>query len=332
MVQISNRIQKPKKTAHELVEMLRDEKGVCFELMSEEEAESYLRRKNNYLRTASYRKNYDKHLTGDNKGKYINLDFACLTELSSLDMYFRSYILPMCIDIEHAIKVKVVSAIEENPNEDGYSICEEFLEENAYIKTSIEEKADSIFTGELIDKYFNLCYVFTRTKDGRDYIRTHILSCDCPVWVLVEIVGFNSLIKFIDFYNRKYPNSISIDPKILNPVRSLRNACAHNNCLLNNMRFRNTHPSPTISSYVKSIPTIAKEERKKKLTCRPLFEFTCLMYLYKTVVTENVRNRRLKELRNFVDTRLVEHIGYFASNQVISTSFDYIKKVVDNLV
>lgn len=328
MILISNRIQKPKKSAHELVEMLRDEKGVLFTLMTEADAENYLSNKNNYLRTASYRKNYDKHQTGENKGKYINLEFAYLTELSSLDMAFRTLILPMCIDIEHALKVKIVSAVESNPNEDGYTICDEFLAENPHIWESIEEKADSIFTGELIDKYFNLCYVFNSSDPSR--VRTRIQSCDCPIWVLVEIIGFNSLIKFISFFNRKYPKSITIDPKILNPVRSLRNACAHNNCLLNNMRPCSTQPSPTISNFVSGIPTVAKEERKKKLACRPLFEFTCLMYLYEKIVSESVRSRRMAELKNFADNRISEHADYFAGNQIISTSLAFVKKLVDN--
>lgn len=330
MILISNRLHKPKKTAHELVAMLRDEKGVHFNLMTEIDAENYLSIKNNYLRTASYRKNYDKHQTGELEGKYINLDFAYLTELSTLDMSLRSHILPMCIDIEHAMKVKVVSAIEVNPHEDGYTIVDEFLDEYPHIRNSIEEKADSIFTGELIDKYFNLCFVFNNKDPKKVTYRTYIESCDCPVWVLVEIIGFNSLIKFIQFYNRKYPNSIAIDCNILNPIRSLRNACAHNNCLLNNMRPCSTQPSPAISNFVASIPTVAKEERRKKLKCRPLFEFTCLMYLYNAVVTDSVRERRMNELKKFIDDRLFKHSDYFTNNQTISTSLEYIKKLVDN--
>lgn len=70
--------------------------------MDTTEAETYLHERNNYLRTTSYRKNYDKHMTGDNAGKYIQLDFAHLVELSRLDMYLRTHLLQMCIDIEHA--------------------------------------------------------------------------------------------------------------------------------------------------------------------------------------------------------------------------------------
>lgn len=51
--------------------MLKDEKGITFSIMSETEAAEYLSKRNNYMRTASYRKNYAKHETGAQVGKYI---------------------------------------------------------------------------------------------------------------------------------------------------------------------------------------------------------------------------------------------------------------------
>ena len=152
----------------ELVAMLRDEKGITFHHMSESEAEQYLTDRNNYLRTASYRKNYDKHRTGGNAGKYIRLDFAYLVELSKLDMYLRARLLPMCIDLEHALKVRILADIEKNTAENGYDIVASFLSSNPDIMKTIAQKADSIFTGDLIDKYFSLCYVF----DAGGNIRT----------------------------------------------------------------------------------------------------------------------------------------------------------------
>lgn len=55
-----NRTDKPKRTSKELVEMLKEEKGVTFKYTSEDKAVKYFEDVNNYLRTASYRKNYQK--------------------------------------------------------------------------------------------------------------------------------------------------------------------------------------------------------------------------------------------------------------------------------
>ena len=90
---MNNRVDKPMRSPAELIAMLRDEKGTTFNYMTPTEAETYLNDRNNYLRTASYRKNYEKHTTGENVGKYIQLDFAYLVELSKLDMYLRQRLL-----------------------------------------------------------------------------------------------------------------------------------------------------------------------------------------------------------------------------------------------
>ena len=53
-----NCTDKPKLTSAQLVEKMRDEKGILFNEMDEISAERYLREHNNYFRTAAYRKNY----------------------------------------------------------------------------------------------------------------------------------------------------------------------------------------------------------------------------------------------------------------------------------
>ena len=107
-----NRTDKPKMTSKALIDKLRDEKGVSFKYVTEDNAEKYLAQINNYLRTASYRKNYQKYLNGPSKGKYIDLDFAYLQELSTVDMHLRNLVTRMCIDIEHDLKVLLLENLE----------------------------------------------------------------------------------------------------------------------------------------------------------------------------------------------------------------------------
>ena len=75
---------KPMLDAEELIEHL-EEKGVKFELISKEEAKKYLKENNNYFKLVSYRKNFQKYENGSNKGKYIDLDFKMLMDLSIID-------------------------------------------------------------------------------------------------------------------------------------------------------------------------------------------------------------------------------------------------------
>ena len=74
-------------------------RGVRFELCPETDAADYLRRGNNYLRTASYRKLYDRVLEGPWAGEYSNLDFAYLVDLSSIDRRLREAFRDLTIDV-----------------------------------------------------------------------------------------------------------------------------------------------------------------------------------------------------------------------------------------
>lgn len=67
--------RKPILTIEQQIEHLK-QKGVAFELCSEEEAADYLRDKCNFFKLASYRKLFSKYEGGPRDGRYVDLDFA----------------------------------------------------------------------------------------------------------------------------------------------------------------------------------------------------------------------------------------------------------------
>lgn len=83
-------ITKPKLSLEGQIEHLK-KKGVLFNIMNEESAKEYLTQHNNYFKLTAYRKNYDKHPDGENKGKYIN---CSLYNYSSNFPYFTGF--PAC--------------------------------------------------------------------------------------------------------------------------------------------------------------------------------------------------------------------------------------------
>ncbi len=82
-------ITKPRLSLDGQVEHLK-QKGVLFNIMDEEAAKEYLTQNNNYFKLTAYRKNYGKHPDGENKGKYINLEFAYLVYMSTENSVKRS--------------------------------------------------------------------------------------------------------------------------------------------------------------------------------------------------------------------------------------------------
>lgn len=322
---MENKITKPKQTAHQLIIKMKNEKGIRFKYTSESDAENYLSNINNYLRTSAYRKNYQKYTKGVNNGKYIGLDFAYLQELSTLDMHFRFITSKMCLDIEHDLKVKMLKDIENDLSTDGYDIVESFLNQNKYIIGKLEANSSSPFTSDLIHKYFTIerKYNSTRQKKENKIIKYN----DCPAWVLLEILTFGDFIKFYEFYysSRNFPK---LSTSVINLVKSLRNGVAHNNCILADLSHGTSKAPSEISQEVAKIHSINSNQRKKKLSCRPMLEFTCLLYIYRLVVSDKVKYHRIKELKELFFKRMLEKKGFFRNNELIKSNYEFACKII----
>lgn len=322
---MGNKTNKPKQTTEQLVSKMKNQKGITFEYTSEADAINYLINVNNYFRTASYRKNYQKYEKGSNKGKYIDLDFAYLQELSTIDMHFRFIVTKMCLDIEHDLKVKMVKDIENDPTTDGYNIVNDFLSNNSYIVEKIEATSASPFTSDLIHNYFTIQSKTTPPK-GRKINKITRFD-NCPAWVLLELLTFGDFIKFYEFYysTRKFPK---VSTPIINLVKSLRNGVAHNNCILSNLDHGTSNAPPEISQEISKINTIKKNQRQKKLSCRPMLEFTCLLYVYKLVVSDKVKYHRVLELKDLFFNRMLKSRDFFQGNDLIKSNYEFACKVI----
>lgn len=313
---------KPKLQPEQIISKLKSDKGIAFNYMSEQDAISFLKEKNNYYRLASYRKNYDKRLNGQNEGKYIDLDFAYLVDLSAIDMHIRFLVLKMCLDIEHDLKVSFLNDVANDNDEDGYSIVQDFLNNNTFLYDDIYRKRHSTYVGDLINKFFT----FDTHQSSSGNIIFDNIEVRCPIWAFVEIISFGAFIKLYGYY---YDINSPISLSLLNPIKSLRNACAHNNCIINNLRSGLTRPGSTVNQFIAMIPEISKDVRKKYLSVRPIFEFVNLLIVYDSVVSNDVKQHRFEELNELINCRMIKNAYYYKSQQLLRGSYYFIKKIVD---
>jgi abortive infection bacteriophage resistance protein len=176
---------KPMLTVDQQIAHLED-KGVTFKLLTEEDARKYLSEKNNFLRVASYRECFDKQMQGEDAGKYLNLDFAYLADLASIDREVRETFLRLTLDIEHFAKVRLISIISNMNNEDGYGIVTEFLAslptryKNSLasdLRARSSAQSGDLYSGSLIAKHQETM----------------------PVWVLPEVMSFGMFLSFYRF-------------------------------------------------------------------------------------------------------------------------------------
>lgn len=271
----------PIMSAHAQVSYLRDEKNVSFELVSEEDAVAFLEERSFFFKLKAFAKDFEKYgRKPGEKGRYVNLDFGHLVELSKLDKALRSLVLDLALDIEHYLKVRI-NAAAMRAGTDPFAVVDTFLESSAASVVSEQTKA--------IDKNVGACAIQLATSTlercdlgsrpaivssaneavatlsevtlGRDprHVEHAIAGMagspysgalvrkyaegPIPLWTLLELVSFGPLTRL---YRHCFGKAGAIDDPeekrvfssyrgMLRCTQQLRNAAAHNDCLLNGL-------------------------------------------------------------------------------------------------
>ncbi|MEY8460677.1 Abi family protein [Eggerthellaceae bacterium 24-137] len=313
---VAARNRKPWLTPAQQVEHLK-QKGVRFEKISEEDARTYLERNNNFFRIRSYRTNFEKVAEGARADQYVNLDFKMLIDLSIIDMLLRNELLPMTLDIEHFAKVNLLGEIERH-GEDGYSIVEDFLAEadrtdsrgkiRNRTKDEIERGQSSAYTSGLLEKH-----------PEHDY----------PVWVFMELVSFGAFLRFMKFCADRFGDKrLRDDYYLLQNVKALRNACAHNSCVLNNMIGcpARHNAQPAVTQGLESIG-ISLSQRRSKMKNEVFQQIATVLYAHQRWVSEGVRKNRGDSLRKF-SNRMLKNWEFYKDNGQVVSGFFFILRLI----
>lgn len=290
-------------------------KGVTFELINEDEAKNYLKYNNNYFKLTSYRKNYDKHPDGQEKGKYINLDFAYLKDLAIIDMNLRYKIVHIALDIEHHTRLEILNkAID--CGEDGYQIVKDYmnsLDKKRYhiLESEINRNIGSVYCGGIVDKY------------DKSY----------PIWAFLEIIPFGGLISFYRFCADRFNDKEMLDNYYrLLTCKEIRNAAAHSNSILNDLRS-NTCKHDTngkVTKELAEIQGISSEFRKNRMSNARIQQIVTLLYMHKTMVmSDGISKYEADKLKALLE-RFYLNISFYKTNDIVKNTFDFLKLVIDN--
>lgn len=286
-------------------------KGIRFELVDESSALHFLEEHNYYFKLASYRKNYNKAPVGPSCGKYIDLDFAYLKDLSTIDFHIRYLIIHMCLDIEHSLRTLLLQDIAANPKEDGYHIVSDWDNSMSH-RNKISRHLNTSYAKGIIKKY----------------------SLNYPVWALLELLSFGELCDFVKFYNIQYPSRFDFDVKLLFPVRDIRNAAAHNNCLIHNVR---ENSSINVNGKLRNFVIRSFNHKNNRLINRnlnnkPIHDFAALLFLYPSIVkSEDLRSSRKSELYELLFTRIPRNRSYYRKNSALRGTYRFILRVLKNV-
>ena len=299
-------------------------KNIKFELISEEEAEKYLHDNNNYYNVTSYKNNFEKYMIdGVFVNKYIDLDFAYLKDLAIIDHRVRFLYFKMIIDIEHYLKIRILNLIENIEDEDGYRIVNLYFEKDFENEKFPKKVHNNIFKKVGSEYYQKIFSKYDIDKDKR--------LENIPVWEFLEIITFGELVNFYEFFSKEYQLKKEIkNIFILREIVKLRNAVAHNSCVLCDLDKKDNEYAPDfkIVNYLNSCG-IGKETRDNKLSNSRIKQMTYTLYMFNEIVTsEGIKRNVINDINELFYERIILHKEYYNNNELLKSIYAYFDKII----
>ena len=303
----SNQIYGKKLTVSDIISYCKETLGITFNLKSEEEAAVFLAKHNYFFRLKQYADFGEK----TKSGKFINVDFGQMVELSTVDMFLRKLILKMTLDFEHYLKVKIINDSQENPADDGYAVVESFLETHNRVRHLIENLNNSL-------NFYNR-QVFEKYKETPS------------VWSIVEMLGFSDFIDFYAHYYQYFHLKCEYTPHF-DSVRRLRNAAAHNTCMISNLKPQNWFKSDIEINFelLGAKLDVGNGVISSCLKVPVLNDFAVMLSNYvKLISSPKIKEKTLEEIQDFFNGRMILHKDYFENVNEIKNAYHFAKTVLD---
>ncbi len=322
VIKEANQYLRPMMKISEMVPYLK-EKNIKFEKMSEKDAEKYLRENNNYYNVTAYKNNFIKFQCGKSKGKYIDLDFAYLKDLSIIDYRTRLILFKMIIGIEHYLKIRILNSIEEISEENGYSIVNMYLDRD-YNDLKFPKRVHESIRKKVTNDYYKK--IFSKYDLNNDKKIENI-----PIWEFLEIITFGELINFFEFYTSKYNLDEHKYVFILGEINKLRNAVAHNSCVLSELDKKDNHHrvDTLIIDYLKKCG-IGKENRNNKLANSRIRQITYTLYMFNVVVSsEGVKKNVKHDITKLFYERIILNCEYYNNNGLLISIYNFFDKIIE---
>lgn len=285
--------------------------GIGFANTSTEDAKEFLTTNTYYQKLRSYLGRTPE------VGEFAGLDFMDLVELSRIDFRLSRQVLTLSLAIEHALKIQIWHLVE-SEGKDFLDKClvridrqwEDRWKAKPY-SSSKRNKPPKFSELKVQTSDYSRAYLDAPSKYKTDKPNVP----DCELWELLESLLFGQLIDLYDAALQEGESKKGIPRHYLKRIQELRNAAAHENCLL--VRTSTTGDEakewePVEDCHIDSVfpscfhnPSIshlAAEEKQEGLSRLFLHDFCILLHVHDRLV-ESTRMKEhalceLEKLRN----------------------------------
>lgn len=293
----------PKLTVSQLISHMRDDLGLAFRFVSEEQAFEFLQKNNFYYRLKPYMANFGRN----HKGRFLDLDFGHLRELSTIDMYLRKLLFKMSVDAEHYFKVHLVNDCQNNSFDDGYAVVGTFFKKHP---AALEK--------------------FKKFRAGSSYGIAED-SESLNVWTVAEFLPFLEMTTFFEFYYDYFEMKDEF-AKLFVSVRRIRNASAHNSCMLNALSpVQNFKYDPEFFVQFQNVGYgLTHGEVASALKVPFLNDFAVMLKAYSKIVSSpNVKTETFREMQEFFTGRMRKRKDWFEKCGKIRAAYKFALAVLN---
>lgn len=225
----------------------------------------------------------------------------------------------MIIDIEHYLKIRILNLIENIDEEDGYRIVNMYLDKDFNNEKFPKKVHNSIFK-KVGSEYYQK--IFSKYDIDKDKKLENI-----PIWEFLEIITFGELTNFYEFFAKEYELK---NVFILREIVKLRNAVAHNSCVLSELNKKDNKYSPDyeIIKFLNKCE-IGKETRDNKLSNSRIRQITYTLYMFNEIVTSNgVKKNVIEDINKLFYERIIMNKNYYNNNELLKSIYLYFDKII----
>lgn len=353
--------------------------GIRFEHMSCEEAIVFLTERNFFFKVKAFDKNFDKYIkeTDPRYGKYVDLDFAYLADLSRKDALLREAILDLALDLEHYLKVTVNRVIMEAqiPTQSIMHDFFEFSRNRAYFQMRSKiQRSDAAEKASVIIEHAKALSESCKSGTDDDVVvqsaKIHDAACDLSFgidpdhieksiaflnasfysrklvekygdlttmepWHFMEMASFGDFISFYKFIifdsaekeiierrpgSRQDATTAKFIKNLLFPTKTLRNAAAHNDCLLNSLKERMHRPVKKIRDLLIGPYGLGTTEVNRSWQTPVVHDLAALLISYDRVVPFGETKQRAGHTLNQIQIVMKNNTSFYLSQEEVKNA------------